>query len=88
VARAILDLVQPTTAPRYVAVHGQVLQAIRQSAGRSVREVAGKAGISHQHLSKLERGIHGSTPDVVAALAAVLDIPERILLVAADRVAA
>jgi transcriptional regulator with XRE-family HTH domain len=48
---------------------GPTLRAIRESMGVPLRRVARQAGMSHGHLSKVERGEHGRpiTPAILAA---------------------
>lgn len=48
---------------------GPTLRAVRESIGVPLRRVARQAGMSHGHLSKVERGEHGRpvTPAIVAA---------------------
>lgn len=48
---------------------GPTLRAIRESMGVPLRRIARQAGMSHGHLSKVERGEHGRpvTPAVLAA---------------------
>jgi transcriptional regulator with XRE-family HTH domain len=48
---------------------GPTLRAIRESIGVPLRRIARTAGMSHGHLSKVERGEHGRpvTPTIVAA---------------------
>jgi transcriptional regulator with XRE-family HTH domain len=48
---------------------GPTLRAVRESIGVPLRRIARQAGMSHGHLSKVERGEHGRpvTPAIVAA---------------------
>lgn len=52
----------------------QNLKAARQAKGLSQEELAYRADIDRTYVSSLERCIYGASIDVVARLAAVLDV--------------
>ncbi|MGH3682613.1 MAG: helix-turn-helix domain-containing protein, partial [Natronosporangium sp.] len=41
------------------SLDGPTLRAVRESIGVPLRRIARQAGMSHGHLSKVERGEHG-----------------------------
>jgi transcriptional regulator with XRE-family HTH domain len=55
--------------PARVPVDGPTLRAVRENTGTPLRRIARSAGMSHGHLSKVERGEHGRpvTPAIVTA---------------------
>jgi transcriptional regulator with XRE-family HTH domain len=65
-----------TTAGQEVIVDGPTLRSARQSQNVPMRKVARVAGMSHGHLSKVERGEHGRpvTPAILLAYERVLGI--------------
>lgn len=71
-------------------VNGRALRAIRVDQRASLRKVAGAAGISAPYLSRLERGLKGTSyvsSETVEAIAAALSMPVE-AIVAATRSAA
>lgn len=64
---------------------GRELRSARQSVGRSLRSIAGDAGISAAYLQKLERGqVEEPSPRILKSLASVLAIEYRRLMELAD----
>jgi transcriptional regulator with XRE-family HTH domain len=59
---------QPVPAPT-TGLDGPTLRAVRENIGVPLRRIARMAGMSHGHLSKVERGEHGRpvTPAILAA---------------------
>lgn len=51
------------------------LRNIRESQGKSVREVAREIGMDPTHLSYIERGIRGCTDERKLAFARYFDVP-------------
>jgi transcriptional regulator with XRE-family HTH domain len=54
---------------------GQVIRDLRIRRGESQREVAGRAGISVQYLSEIERGRKEPSSEMLAAVGGALDLP-------------
>ncbi len=52
---------------------GQRLRALRQEQRETLSETAGRAGISPQYLSEIERGRKEPSSEMIAALAGALD---------------
>lgn len=67
---------------------GPTLRAVRESIGVPLRRIARQAGMSHGHLSKVERGEHGRpvTPAILAAYERVtgIKLAEAVKQVAED----
>ncbi|WP_238425693.1 helix-turn-helix domain-containing protein, partial [Micromonospora parastrephiae] len=55
-------------------VIGGVLRRLRQSQGRTLREVAASAGVSVPYLSEVERGRKEASSEVLAAICRALGI--------------
>jgi transcriptional regulator with XRE-family HTH domain len=53
---------------------GRELRDERQGAGRSLADVAGRAGVSTQYLSEVERGRKEPSSEVLQAVAGALDL--------------
>jgi Predicted transcriptional regulators len=54
-------------------VLGEQLRALRHARGETLAETAGRAGVSPQYLSEVERGIKEPSSEMIAALAGALD---------------
>ena len=52
---------------------GQRLRALRRDRGEKLTETAGRAGVSPQYLSEVERGRKDPSSEMIAALAGALD---------------
>lgn len=66
-------------------VNGRALRAIRLDQRASLRKVAQAAGISAPYLSRLERGLKGTTyvsEETVGAIAAALSMPVEAIVTA------
>ncbi|GGN30040.1 transcriptional regulator with XRE-family HTH domain [Actinoplanes campanulatus] len=61
-------------------VIGAVLRRIRLGQGRTLREVAGAAGVSLPYLSEVERGTKEASSEVLAAICRALGLPMPDLL--------
>jgi transcriptional regulator with XRE-family HTH domain len=59
--------------PLWRNVLGSRLRALRASLGETLAETAGRAGISPQYLSEIERGRKEPSSEMIAALAGALD---------------
>jgi DNA-binding XRE family transcriptional regulator len=59
--------------PLWREVLGQRLRALRLQQGETLAETAGRAGISPQYLSEIERGRKEPSSEMIAALAGALD---------------
>ncbi|AWB92728.1 helix-turn-helix domain-containing protein [Aeromicrobium chenweiae] len=54
---------------------GEVLRARRMAQGLTLRDVSGKARVSLGYISEVERGQKEASSELLAALAAALDVP-------------
>lgn len=60
---------------------GEVLRARRMQQGLTLRDVSGKARVSLGYISEVERGQKEPSSELLAALAAALDVPlSKVLL--------
>ena len=62
----------PPQEPLWREVLGQRLRALRQDQQETLAETAGRAGISPQYLSEVERGRKEPSSEMIAALAGAL----------------
>ena len=62
----------PPQEPLWREVLGQRLRALRQDHQETISETAGRAGISPQYLSEIERGRKEPSSEMIAALAGAL----------------
>ena len=60
--------------PLWREVLGQRLRALRQDQQETLSETAGRAGVSPQYLSEIERGRKEPSSEMIAALAGALGI--------------
>jgi transcriptional regulator with XRE-family HTH domain len=60
--------------PLWREVLGQRLRALRQDQDETLAETAGRAGISPQYLSEIERGRKEPSSEMIAALAGALGL--------------
>ncbi len=58
--------------PLWREVLGRRLRALRQEQGETLSETAGRAGLSPQYLSEIERGRKEPSSEMIAALAGAL----------------
>ncbi|WTL36103.1 helix-turn-helix transcriptional regulator [Nocardia sp. NBC_01503] len=63
---------RPVREPLWREVLGAQLRALRQEQGEKLVETAGRAGISPQYLSEVERGRKEPSSEMIAALAGAL----------------
>jgi transcriptional regulator with XRE-family HTH domain len=63
----------PVQEPLWREVLGRRLRALRQDRDEKLSETAGRAGISPQYLSEIERGRKEPSSEMIAALAGALD---------------
>ncbi|GIF16824.1 helix-turn-helix domain-containing protein [Actinoplanes teichomyceticus] len=61
-------------------VIGAVLRRVRQRQGRTLKEVAGAAGVSLPYLSEVERGTKEASSEILAAICRALGLPMTDLL--------
>ena len=61
-------------------VIGEQLRNVRQSQGRTLREVSGQARVSLGYLSEVERGQKEASSELLAAICGALDVPLSHLL--------
>ncbi|MDO5493955.1 MAG: helix-turn-helix transcriptional regulator [Nesterenkonia sp.] len=67
---------------------GDVLRSIRQSAGRTLRDVSHRARVSLGYLSEVERGQKEASSELLASICAALDVPlSAMLSQVAERIA-
>lgn len=64
----------PAQEPLWREVLGRRLRALRQDQDETLAETAGRAGVSPQYLSEIERGLKDPSSEVVAAVAGSLDV--------------
>jgi transcriptional regulator with XRE-family HTH domain len=69
---AVPDLPSPRREPLWREVLGQRLRTLRQEHGEKLTETAGRAGISPQYLSEVERGRKEPSSEMIAAMAGAL----------------
>ncbi|MDJ0356601.1 helix-turn-helix transcriptional regulator [Paenarthrobacter sp. PH39-S1] len=58
-------------------VYGEVLRGLRLNRGERLIDVAGRAAISPQYLSEIERGRKDASSEILAAIARSLNVPVR-----------
>jgi transcriptional regulator with XRE-family HTH domain len=63
-----------TTEPLWRELTGEVLRERRHERGEKLSETAGRAGISTQYLSEIERGRKDPSSEVLAAVAGAVDL--------------
>jgi transcriptional regulator with XRE-family HTH domain len=67
--------VEPRTVePLWREVVGQLLRDRRHDRGEKLTETAGRAGVSTQYLSEVERGRKEPSSEVISAVAGALDL--------------
>jgi hypothetical protein len=64
----------PTREPLWREVSGGVLRDARRRQDRTLADVAGRAGMSVQHLSEVERGRKEASSEMLAAAAGALGL--------------
>lgn len=65
---------RPEPEPLWRTALGERLRRIRHERGERLADVAGRAGLSPQYLSEVERGVKDPSSEVVAALAGALGV--------------
>ncbi|HET6151642.1 MAG TPA: helix-turn-helix transcriptional regulator [Marmoricola sp.] len=90
--RAVLSVVEsaaePTEGrrePLWRDALGSQLRELRQARGETLAETAGRAGISLQYLSEIERGAKDPSSEMISAVAGALDEPLSELTLAVAR---
>jgi transcriptional regulator with XRE-family HTH domain len=63
----------PGPEPLWREALGQRLRTLRRERGEKLTETAGRAGVSPQYLSEVERGRKDPSSEMIAALAGALD---------------
>jgi transcriptional regulator with XRE-family HTH domain len=63
----------PVQEPLWREVLGRRLRALRRDRDETLSETAGRAGVSPQYLSEIERGRKEPSSEMIAALAGALD---------------
>ncbi|MTE13300.1 helix-turn-helix domain-containing protein [Nocardia aurantiaca] len=63
---------RPMREPLWREALGEQLRSLRQERGEKLTETAGRAGISPQYLSEVERGRKEPSSEMIAALAGAL----------------
>jgi transcriptional regulator with XRE-family HTH domain len=66
----------PTRAPEplWRDVLGEQLRRIRHDRGERLADTAGRAGVSPQYLSEMERGLKEPSSEMIAAVAGALEV--------------
>ncbi len=60
--------------PLWRDVLGDRLRTLRHDRGETLGDIAGRAGVSPQYLSEMERGLKEPSSEMIAAVAGALDI--------------
>jgi DNA-binding XRE family transcriptional regulator len=68
---------KPQPEPLWREVLGRQLRAERTARGERIADVAGRAGVSPQYLSEVERGRKDPSSEILSALAGAVDLPVR-----------
>lgn len=68
------DAAVPGVAPLWREALGRQLRGEREFRGERIADVAGRAGLSPQYLSELERGKKDPSSEMLEALAGALDL--------------
>jgi transcriptional regulator with XRE-family HTH domain len=63
----------PPPEPLWRDVLGDQLRRLRRDRGETLAETAGRAGVSPQYLSEVERGMKEPSSEMIAAVAGALD---------------
>ncbi|MET7304076.1 helix-turn-helix transcriptional regulator [Embleya sp. NPDC005575] len=64
----------PSREPLWRDVLGEHLRSLRHERSETLVETAGRAGVSPQYLSEVERGIKEPSSEMIAAMAGALDV--------------
>lgn len=65
---------------RMVRINGAALRDLREARGLTIADLAGRVGVGHPHLSRVERGINQASPALIRQLADVLHVDVLSLL--------
>jgi transcriptional regulator with XRE-family HTH domain len=68
---------KPQPEPLWREALGRQLRAERTARGERIADVAGRAGVSPQYLSEVERGRKDPASEILSALAGAVDLPVR-----------
>ena len=68
------DRPDPQSEPLWRDALGEHLRRLRNERGETLIETAGRAGVSPQYLSEMERGIKDPSSEMIAAVAGALDL--------------
>ena len=60
--------------PLWRDVLGEHLRSLRRERGETLAETAGRAGVSPQYLSEMERGVKEPSSEMIAAVAGALEV--------------
>jgi transcriptional regulator with XRE-family HTH domain len=72
----------PDGEPLWRDALGESLRALRHERGEKLTDTAGRAGISPQYLSEIERGMKDPSSEMIAAVAGALELTLTDLTVA------
>jgi transcriptional regulator with XRE-family HTH domain len=61
-------------------VNPEALRALRERTGFSIADFAGEVGTVPSHISNIEAGRRGASPDAIRRMAQVLKVPMSALL--------
>lgn len=73
---------EPTGQPLWRDALGECLRDLRHDRGEKLTDTAGRAGISPQYLSEIERGMKDPSSEMIAAVAGALELTLTDLTVA------
>ncbi|GAA3170816.1 helix-turn-helix transcriptional regulator [Nonomuraea salmonea] len=87
VERTALKPAPAAREPLWREALGECLRSMRQERGEKLSDTAGRAGVSPQYLSEMERGVKEPSSEMIAAVAGALDVTlVDLTLAVADRV--
>jgi transcriptional regulator with XRE-family HTH domain len=58
-----------------MTANGQRIRELREGQSLGIRTLAQRAGVHRSHLSRLERGIKGASPELLHKIAGALAVP-------------
>ena len=72
-----VEKARPQPEPLWREALGRQLRTERAARGDRIADVAGRAGVSPQYLSEVERGIKDPSSEILSALAGAVDLSVR-----------
>lgn len=65
---------RPTRDPLWRESLGALLRELRHERGKTLGDIAERAGVSPQYLSEMERGVKDPSSEMIAAVAGALEV--------------